>query len=118
MDITDVPLSNIYSGLVSLIGVRLVILLAEINSLESWATYIGSAYLEAFTKKKVHIASVPEFGSLERHNMMIVKSLCELRTYGLIWHEMLADCLQDMVFEPCKMGPGVWLRPCGEHHCE
>ena len=31
---------------------------------------------------------------------------------------MLADCLRDMGFEPCKMEPDIWLRPYGEEHYE
>ena len=31
---------------------------------------------------------------------------------------MLADCLRDMGFEPCKMDPNIWLRPHGEDHYE
>ena len=34
--LTDVPLSSVYSGLVSLRGISLVLFLAELNGLESW----------------------------------------------------------------------------------
>ena len=43
---------------------------------------IGNAYLEAFTKEKVCIASGPKFGPLEGHYLIIVKSLYGIRTYG------------------------------------
>ena len=51
--LTDVPLSSVYSSVVSLRGIRLVLFLAELNSLESWGTDIGNAYLEAFSKENV-----------------------------------------------------------------
>ena len=62
-------------GVTSLIGIKLVIFLAELNDLESWGTCISNAYLEIFTKEKVFIVAVPEFGPLEAHNLIIVK-LC------------------------------------------
>ena len=51
--LTDIPLDSVYSGVVSLRGLRLVIFLAELNDLETFATDIGNAYLEAHTKEKV-----------------------------------------------------------------
>ena len=47
-----------------------------------------------------------------------MKALHGLRTSGLRWHERLADCLRNMGFEPCKMEPDIWMRPCGEDHYE
>ena len=52
-DLIDVPLDSVYSGVVSLRGLRLVVFLAELNGLETDATDIGNAYLEAHTKEKV-----------------------------------------------------------------
>ena len=48
--LTDVPLDNVYSGVVNLHGLRLVLFLAELNGLDTCATDIGNAYLEADTK--------------------------------------------------------------------
>ena len=36
LHLTDVPLSSVYSGVESLRGIRLVLFIAELNSLESW----------------------------------------------------------------------------------
>ena len=36
VNLTDVLLSSVYSGVVSLRGIRLVLFLAELNGLESW----------------------------------------------------------------------------------
>ena len=47
---TDIPLESVYSGVVTLRGLRMVIFLAELNGLDLWATDIGNAYLEAETK--------------------------------------------------------------------
>ena len=52
--ITDVPLDSVYSGVVSLRGLRLVLFLAELNDLDTYATDIGNSYLEAETNKKFY----------------------------------------------------------------
>ena len=114
--LTDVPLSSVYSGVVSLRGIRLVLFLAKLSGLESWGKDIGNAYLEARTKEKVFIEAGPEFGPLEGHNLIIAKASHGLRTSGLRWHERLADYLRDMGFEPCKMELDIWLHPYGEDY--
>jgi hypothetical protein len=47
--LTDIPLESVYSGVVSLRGLRIVTFLAKLNGLDLWATDISNAYLEAFT---------------------------------------------------------------------
>jgi hypothetical protein len=51
--LTDSNTESMYSGVVSLRGIRLVIFLAELNQLEIWGADVGNAYLEALTKEKV-----------------------------------------------------------------
>ena len=109
-NLTEVPLSSVYSGVVSLRGIRLVLFLSELNGLESWGTDVGNACLEDKTKEKVYIIVGPEFGDLEGHALVVKKALYGLRTSGLRWHERLADCLRSASFFPCKMGPDKWMR--------
>ena len=61
-NLTDVPLSIVYSGVVSLRGVRLALFLSELNSLETWCADIGNYYLEANNKEKFHAKAGPKFG--------------------------------------------------------
>ena len=112
--LTDIPLSSVYSGVVSLRGLRLMIFLAELNELETWATDIGNAYLEANTSEKVYIIAGPEFGKLEGHVLIIRKALYGLRTSGVRWHERLADCLRSMGFAPSWSEPDIWMRRAGD----
>ena len=42
-------------------GLRMVFFLAELNGLSLWATDIGNAYLESYTKEKVVFIAGPEF---------------------------------------------------------
>jgi hypothetical protein len=113
-NLTDLPLDDVYSGVVSIRGIRLVIFLAELNGLHMLATDVGNAYLEAFTKEKVYFIAGPEFGPLEGHIMIIVKALYGLRTSGARWHDRFADVLRDMGFVPSKAEPDIWMRRHGE----
>lgn len=108
--LTDVPTESVYSGVVSLRGLRLVIFLGELNNLEVWAGDIGSAYLEAKTREKLYIIAGPEFKELENHILLIYKALYGLRTSGARWHDRFADCMRDMGFFPSKAEPDIWMR--------
>ena len=85
--LTDIPLESVYSGVVSLRGIRLLIFLAELNDMEIWATDIGNAYLEVYTMEHVCIMAGLEFGSLKGHHLIIVKALYGLRSSGKRWSE-------------------------------
>ena len=76
---TDIRLESVYSGVVTLRGLRIVIFLVELNFLDLRATYIGNVYLEAKTKEKVYIITGKEFGDLEGHIWVIHKALYGLR---------------------------------------
>ena len=108
--LTDTPVESVYSGVVSLRGVRLVIFLAELNGLQVYQTDVGNAYLEAYTKEKVYIIGGPELGKLEGHVLIIVKALYGLKSSGLRWYERFADVLRDMGFTPCPAEPEIWMR--------
>ena len=111
--LTTIPIDSVYSGVVSLRGLRLLVFIAELNGLETWATDIGNAYLEAETLEKVYINAGPEFGDREGHTLVIFKALYGLRSSGLRWHERFADCLHDMGFKPSKSEPDIWMRKNG-----
>jgi len=115
--LTDVPIDSVYSGVVSLRGLRIMLFLAELNQLEVWATDIGNAYLEAKTQEKLYIIAGSEFGELEGHILVIEKALYGLRSSGKRWHERFADCLRDLGFTPCKVEPDLWIRPSHDKSC-
>ena len=114
--LTEVPVDSVYSGVVSLRGIRLLLFIAELNELETWTTDIGNAYLEAETLEKVYIIAGPEFGEREGHILVIFKALYGLRTSGLRWHERLADCLREMGFKPSKAEPDIWMKRVDDHY--
>jgi hypothetical protein len=96
--LTVVPVESVYSGVISLRGLRTLVFLSELNGLQTWSTDIGNAYLEAKTKEKVYIIAGSEFGELEGHTLIIDKALYGLRTSSARWHERFADCLRNMGF--------------------
>ena len=111
--LTDIPVDSVYSGVVSLRGFRLIVFLAELNSMQIWSTDISSTYLEAHTKEKVSIMAGPEFGQLEGHRLIIDRALYGLRSSGQRWHDRFADCMVKELFFPSLAEPNIWMRPNG-----
>jgi hypothetical protein len=97
--LTEAPLESVYSGVVSLQGIRILVFLAKLNKLELWATDVGNAYLEAETSEKLYIIAGPEFGDQVGCVLVFHKALYGLRTLGKRWHERFAECLRDMGFK-------------------
>ena len=109
---TDTPLDSVYSGVVSLRGLRQCIFLGELNDQDIWATDIGNAYLEAITKETVCIKAGEEFRSigLEGHLLIIFKALYGLKSSGKRFHELLSACLRELGFKPSKADPNIYMR--------
>ena len=53
--LTDIPVEIFYFRVISFRGIRLLAFLSDLNKMETWATNIGSAYLEAKTLYQVCI---------------------------------------------------------------
>ena len=104
-------MESVYSGVVSLRGLRLVMFLAELNKLLLWGGDVGNAYLEALIKEKLYIIAGPEFGEVQGHILIIHKALYGPRTGGACWHGKLFDSLQHMGFQPSKADPDIWMKP-------
>ena len=69
-----------YSGVVTLLSLRICLLLCELNDFNIGVGNVGNSYLEAETKEKVFIVAGPEFGELAGHTLIIFKSLYGLHT--------------------------------------
>src|SRR5687767_9600053 len=98
--LTNIAIDSIYSSVVSLRGLRLVLFLAESNTMPTWN--VGNAYLEAFMEEKVYIVGDSAFGDWEGHCLVIKKALYGLRSSGLRWWERLSKVLLDMGFIPSR----------------
>ena len=108
--LTDVPIDSVYSGVVSLRGLRIMLFLSELNKLEIWATDIGTAYLEARTSEKVYIIAGLEVGEKTGSTLIVYKALYGLRSSGARWHDKFSDDLRDMGFSACVAEPDIWMK--------
>jgi len=113
---TETPVDSVYSGVVSLEGIRIVTFLAELNDCELWSTDIGNAYLESYTEEKVCFIAGPEFGDRAGHLFVIIKALYGLKSSGRQWHDRLHDVLRSMQFVPSKAEDDIWMRDKGDHY--
>ena len=119
---TAVPLNSVCAGAVSLRGLRIVLFLAERNGLETWATDIGNAHLEARTQEKVCIKAGKAFGALEGHLLVIQAAPCGLRSSGGRFGDLLTDSSRKPGFTQSKAEPQIFMRkskvgPHCEHLC-
>ena len=55
VNLTDIPVESVYFGVISICGIQILAFLADLNTIETWATDIGNAYLEAKTFENVYI---------------------------------------------------------------
>ena len=113
---TDTPIESTHSAVVSLLGIRMVTFLAELNDMELWNTDIGNAYLESYTSEKIVFTAGSEFGKYAGHTMVIRKALYGLKSSGKCWHDRLHDVLLTMGFTPSKAEEDIWMGDCGDHY--
>ena len=109
-NLKDIPLNSVYSGVVSLRGLRMCIFLAELNGLEAYTTDIGNAYLEATTQEKVCVKAGPKFGNRAGHLLIIHKALYGLRSSGREFGDLLTSCFKELGFFPSKAEPEIFMR--------
>ena len=62
--LTPIPVESIYFGVISLRGACLLILLSELNDMNTWPTDIRNVYLKAHTKESVYLIVDPEVDEL------------------------------------------------------
>ena len=113
---TDAPIESTHSAVISLLGVRVITFLSELNGLELWNTDIGNTCLESCTSEKVCFVAGAEFGELAGHTLIICKAQCGLKSSGKCLHDRLHDVLQSMGFTPSKAEEDIWMRDCGDHY--
>ena len=108
--LTEKPLDSVYSRVISLQGLRILLFLAELNNLDTYAIDIGNIYLEVYTKEKGSFIACKEFGPLAGHLVLIEKDLYGLRTSGLRWYDKFSNCHHNMGFESSRAESDIWMR--------
>ena len=80
---TNIPVDIIYSGVVSLRGLRTMLFLAELNQLYNWFINIGNTYLKTTKYKQLYIIAGPYFSDKKGSNLVIFHVLYGLRSRGV-----------------------------------
>ena len=89
------PIESVYSGVISLMSIRLICFAGILNNLELMGTDISNPYLEAYTGDPLVFRVGPEFGELEGHTMVVVKAHYGIPGSGKQWAERFAANLSD-----------------------
>ncbi len=112
---TTAPNDEAYSSVVTIKGMRICILLAEINGLKIMAGDVGNAYLEAKTREKIYIIAGPEFGELQGTILIVNKALYGLKTSGARYREHFADYLRSKGWSQSRADPDIWMKDMDTH---
>jgi hypothetical protein len=109
---TDAPVNITYSSIVAQDSVHLAFLIAALNDIDILSGDIGNAYLQAYTKEKVHTICGLEFGHTYHGQFAIICcALYGLKSSGAAWHAQFAGTLSDLGFTSSFADPDVWMRP-------
>jgi hypothetical protein len=110
--LTTETVESVYSGVVSIRGLCLVMLLNELNGLEIYTADVGNAYLEAYTREKVAFVAGPEFKpfGLYGNVLIIEKALYGLHASGQAFEWHFADTMRAKGFKPYKAEPSIWMK--------
>ena len=108
--LTSMPLGSVYSGVVSLWGLRLALFFTKLKKKYTYTTNVKNAYLKAYTKEKNCFITGREFEPLTGHLLIIEKSLYNLKIPDLRWYDKFLDCLCDIGFKQFRTEPNIWTR--------
>jgi hypothetical protein len=108
--VTEPPTSITYSSVVARDSICIAFLITALNDLDILSADIGNAYLNAYTKEKVHTTYGPEFGPQHLGRIAIIqRALYGLKSSGAAWRAHFAGTLQDMGFKASYADPDVWI---------
>ena len=100
INMTGNNLEMYYSSVISLSSMHNVVLLAELDNIETHAGDISNTYLTARTTDKIIFNSVPEFEPFGHvgHLLLIKISLYGLNSSGARFYYRLSDSLKTLGF--------------------
>ena len=84
---TDTVAAVTYSTVVLRDSVRIILLAAALNGLDTQCADIQSAFLTAPNLEKLYLKAGPEFGDLEGRYFIVKRALYGLATSGKDWYE-------------------------------
>ena len=90
-------------------SVQISLIIASPNYLDVLACNIQNAYLMVNYREQVWVSAGPEFGSKAIKNILVRKSLYQLKSSGAAFMAFLAETLDAMGYRPSYAD--LWLRP-------
>ena len=110
--VTELPVDLTYSSVLAYDSVCLAFLIAALNDIELLSADIGNAYLNAYTKERVHTTCGMEFGQDLVGCIAIIRhALYGLKSSRAAWHSLFTETLYDLGFKSSLTDPDVWLCP-------
>ena len=107
---TKTPSSVTYSSVVSRYLVRIMIMIAALNNLDSQAVDIENSYPIAPCREKIWTRAETEFGMDEGKVYILVKALYGLKSSGAAFSAFLAERLDNMGLKLSITDPNIWMR--------
>ena len=108
--VTDAPATLTYASVVSRETVRVALTLAALNALEVKTADIEGAYLTAPNLEKIWVVLGPEFGPDAGKKAIVVRALYGLKSAGASFRSVMADCMDQLGYKPCKADPDLWMK--------
>ena len=102
---TKTPAAINYSLVVSRELVWITLTIAALNNLDVLACNIQNANFMADCSEKVWVVAGPEFWSKAVNNMLVRKSLYELKIYGAAFRAFLEDTMDEMGYHTIYVNP-------------
>ena len=109
--VTEAPATLTYASVVGRETVRVALTLAALNALEVKTADVEGAYLTAPNLEKIWVLLGPEFGPDAGKKAIVVRALYGLKSAGASFRSVMADCMQQLGFKPCKADPDLWMKP-------
>ena len=104
-----------FSSVASRDSVRICLLLAALNDLDTSMADIGNAYLNAPCKERIYVKCGPELYGPENEGKyaLVVRALYGLKTSGNSWKNHFSVCVRkELGYEPTKADPDVYRKSC------
>jgi hypothetical protein len=105
-----------YSSTIQDISVRLLMIVAAQNSLDTMVGDIATAFPTAPCAEKVWSRAGPEFGDKRDSIVVLQRALYGLATASRSFHEFFGDCLRQMGFKPTRADQDLWYRKSDDYN--
>ena len=101
-----------YSIVISLRSMRTVVLLDELNNIETCTGDISNTYMTEQTTEKIVFNAGPKFAPFVHagHLMTINTSLYVFNSSSVRFHSQISDALAALGFLPSVVGCDIWMR--------